>query len=188
MVELEKIRNGDKNQIEAIYNNHKGEFISWIVKLYHCSFDDASEVYHYAVITFYENVMNNKLTVLDCSVKTYLFAIGRKKYLQNLKSQQKFECNNNSHSLINLPDVQKTDALIKEQRLECVERGLEKLGEPGRSILELYYYHGKSMEEIAELLNYKNSATAKNLKYKCLNRLKKIVEEEQTMTQSNYYE
>jgi len=186
-VELDKIRNGDKTQIEAIYNNHRSEFISWIGKLYHCSCEDACEVYHYAVITFYENIMCNKLTVLDCSVKTYLFAIGRKKYLERLKSQKKFEYNND-HALINLPDVQKTDALIKEQQLECVERGLEKLGEPGRTILELFYYHGKSMEEIARLLQYKNSATAKNLKYKCLNKLRKIVEEEQQLTQSNYYE
>jgi len=62
------------------------------------------------------------------------------------------------------------------------------LGEPGRTILELYYYHGKNMEEIAELLQYKNSATAKNLKYKSLLRLKKIVAEEQNETKSVYYE
>ena len=187
-MELDKIRNGDQHQIEAIYNDHRAEFISWIVKLYHCPCEDAGEIYHYAVVTFYENVINNKLTVLDCSVKTYLFAIGRKKYLEKLKSQKKFDQNYAESTLINMPEVEKTDALIKEQRLECVEQGLEKLGEPGRTILELYYYHGKSMEEIAELLQYKNSATAKNLKYKSLLRLKKIVAEEQNVTQSVYYE
>lgn len=187
-MELDKIRNGDQSQIEAIYNNHRSEFISWIVKLYHCPCEDAGEIYHYAVTAFYENVISNKLMVLDCSVKTYLFAIGRKKYLENLKSQKKFNRSYDEHSLINLPDVQKTDALIKEQRLECVERALDKLGEPGRTILELYYYHGKSMEEIADLLKYKNSATAKNLKYKCLQRLKKIVEADQNVIQSMYYE
>lgn len=187
-MELDKIRNGDHSQIETIYNNYRSEFISWIVKLYHCNTDDAGEIYHYAVITFYENVISNKLKVLDCTVKTYLFAIGRKKYLETLKSQRKFDQNCSESALVNLPDVQKTDALIKEQRLDCVERAMEKLGEPGRTILELYYYHGKSMEEIAELLHYKNSATAKNLKYKCLLRLRKIVEEEQKVTQNTYYE
>ena len=187
-MELEQIRNGDHTQIEAIYNDHRAEFISWIVKLYHCPSEDAGEIYHYAVVAFYENVINNKLKVLDCSVKTYLFAIGRKKYLEKLKSQKKFDSHCSDNSLVDLPDVAKTDVLIKEQRLDCVERALEKLGEPGRTILELYYYHGKSMEEIAELLKYKNSATAKNLKYKCLLRLKKIVEEDQRVTQSKYHE
>jgi len=187
-VELDKIRNGDHSQIEAIYNNHRAEFISWIVKLYHCPSDDAGEIYHYAVVTFYENVINNKLKVLDCSVKTYLFAIGRKKYLETLKSQKKFNQNCDESTLVNLPDVQKTDALIKEQRLDCVEQAMEKLGEPGRTILELYYHHGKSMEEIAALLKYKNSATAKNLKYKSLLRLKKLVVEVQKETQIMHYE
>lgn len=187
-MELDNIRNGDQRQIETIYNNHRAEFISWIVKLYHCPSEEAGEIYHYAVIAFYENVITKKLTVLDCSIKTYLFAIGRKKYLEKLKSQKKFDQNYDESNLINLPDVQKTDALIKEQRFECVERAMDKLGEPGRTILELYYYHGKSMQEIAELLKYKNSATAKNLKYKCLMRLKKIVEADQQIIQSSYYE
>ncbi len=73
--------------------------------------------------------------------------------------------------------------------LGSVVRGLDKLGEPGRTILELYYYHGKSMEEIAKMLHYKNSATAKNLKYKCLLRLKKICQKEQKkVTESMYHE
>ena len=187
-MELEKILNGDKSQIDTIYKSYKAEFISWIVKLYHCSSDDAGEAYHFAIVTFYENVISSKLKVLDCSIKTYLFAIGRNTYLEKLKAQKKFEQNCNENVLINLPDVEKTDTLIKEQQFESVEHGLDKLGEPGRTILELFYYHGKSMEEIAELLQYKNSATVKNLKYKYLIRLRKIVEEEQKVTQSKYYE
>ena len=187
-MELDNIRNGDQRQIETIYYNHRAEFISWIVKLYHCPCEEARELYHYAVITFYENVISNKLKVLDCSVKTYLFAIGRKKYLEKLKSQKKITRDYNEASLVNLPEVQKTDALMKEQRLEIVERAMVKLGEPGRTILELYYYHQKSMDEIAKLLKYKNAATAKNLKYKSLMRLKKIVEKEQKGSQSKRYE
>ena len=186
-MELDQIRKGDHSQIESIYNKYRAEFISWLVKLYHCQREDAREIYHYTVVAFYENVISNKLKVLDCSIKTYLFAIGRKKYLEKLKSQRKFDPCISESAFVNLPEVQKTDALIKEQRLECVEHALEKLGEPGRTILELYYYHGKSMRQIAELLKYKNSAAAKNLKYKYLLRLKQIVEEVQKETQNMYY-
>ena len=186
-MELEAIRNGDQEQIEAIYYDYKAEFISWIKKLHHCCSADANEIWHYAVVTFYENIINNKLKVLDCSVKTYLFAIGKKKYLEKLKSQKRLEFHIDANNLVNLHDIQKTDALIKEQRLDCIERALEKLGEPGRIILELYYYHGKSMNEIAKLLKYKNSATVKNLKYKSILRLKKVVAEEEKK-QSIHYE
>lgn len=178
-MELDKIRNGDQHQIEDIYNRYRSEFICWIVKMYHCPTEDAGEIYHYSVIAFYENVISRRLKVLDCSIKTYLFAIGRKKYLEKLKSDKRAAKRYSDTTLIQLPDVQKTDGLMKEQQLECVEKGLSKLGEPGKTILELYYYHGKSMEEIAKIMHYKNPATAKNLKYKCLLRLKKICREEQ---------
>ena len=63
-------------------------------------------------------------------------------------------------------------------KLQLVSKGLEKLGEPCKTLLELYYFHDMSMDQIAENLDYKNRATAKNLKYKCLNRLRNIFKKE----------
>ena len=39
------------------------------------------------------------------------------------------------------------------------------------------------MEEITTTLDYKNANTAKNLKYKCMNRLKRLFEEEKVKSQ-----
>jgi RNA polymerase sigma-70 factor (ECF subfamily) len=157
------------------------------MKLYKCPLTDAREIYHYSVITLYENVVSKKLKMLNCSLKTYLFAIGRKKYLEKLKSERRFEKNLPEDALAQLPERQSDDVMVKERRLEKIERCLQQLGEPGRTILELYYYHGKSMQEIAMMLNYKNSATAKNLKYKCLNRLKKIVFQEEPISRAHQF-
>ena len=63
-------------------------------------------------------------------------------------------------------------------KLGMVETCLEQIGDPAKSLLELYYYHGMSMEEIAQKLGYKNSSTVKNLKYKFLNRLRKLYNEQ----------
>ena len=60
----------------------------------------------------------------------------------------------------------------KELKLQLVAKGLEKLGEPCKTLLELFYFNNMSMDEIASQLSYKNRATAKNLKYKCLGRLR----------------
>ena len=175
MTDIEKIRSGDNTIIEDLYKNNRNEFVSWLMKMYKCTPSDAREVFQYAVITLYENVVSKKLQILNCSMKTYLFAIGRKKYLEKVKSERRFDQNFTEDSLAQMPEIQSEDAFLKEHRLVQVERCLQKLGEPGRTILELYYFHGKSMQEIAAMLKYKNSATAKNLKYKCLNRLKKFV-------------
>ena len=48
------------------------------------------------------------------------------------------------------------------------------LGEPCKTLITDYYVKHMSMEEIADKFGYTNSNNAKNQKYKCLQRLKKI--------------
>ena len=55
-----------------------------------------------------------------------------------------------------------------------MERAMNSLGEPCKSLLEAYYLDKKSMVEIAGDFGYTNADNAKNQKYKCLMRLKKL--------------
>ncbi len=175
---LEKIRNGDKQQLSAIYDNYRVEFIGWITRNYRCSEEDAKEIFQLAIVTFYENVVSKKLERLDCSIKTYLFAIGKYKWMEFNKKSEKFQYGLENQRF-NIDNSDERDE-EKEQQLELVEHCLRSMGEPAKTILELYYYHGMSMEEIAKKLNYKNADTAKNLKYKSLMKLKKIFQNQST--------
>jgi len=55
-----------------------------------------------------------------------------------------------------------------------MEKSLKNLGEPCKSLLEAYYHQKKNMVEIAASFGYTNADNAKNQKYKCLMRLKKL--------------
>jgi RNA polymerase sigma-70 factor (ECF subfamily) len=176
-VVIEKIRNGDKRQLEAIYKAHKVEFVNWITGQYHCSEDDAKDIYQFAIITFYDNIRTEKLSVLNSSVKTYLFAIGKHKALEQKKASVKYRYLQEGQELP-IPDIGKWDDDLYEESLQLVEKCLKQLGEPCKSLLELYYFHGLSMDEIADKMNYKNRFTSKNLKYKCVNRLRRLYLEE----------
>lgn len=55
-----------------------------------------------------------------------------------------------------------------------MERALGSLGEPCKSLLEAYYLQKKDMTDIAKSFGYTNADNAKNQKYKCLLRLKKL--------------
>ncbi len=57
---------------------------------------------------------------------------------------------------------------------EMMENAINHLGEPCKSLLEAYYLHKKNMQDIAASFGYTNADNAKNQKYKCLMRLKKI--------------
>ncbi|MTI23147.1 sigma-70 family RNA polymerase sigma factor [Fulvivirga sp. RKSG066] len=69
-----------------------------------------------------------------------------------------------------------------EQQLENMENCLISLGHPCSEILKLFYYERKNMEEISINLGYKNADTVKNQKYKCLQRLRKLMKERRITT------
>ncbi|MEO1653708.1 MAG: sigma-70 family RNA polymerase sigma factor, partial [Bacteroidota bacterium] len=66
------------------------------------------------------------------------------------------------------------EAEEKEIQFNKMAEAMEKLGEPCRSILRDFYLKKMSMQEICEKMGYTNADNAKNQKYKCLQRLKKI--------------
>ena len=61
-----------------------------------------------------------------------------------------------------------------EIKIEVMNMSMTKLGEPCKSLIEDFYVHHLSMGEISDKFGYTNAENAKNQKYKCLQRLKKI--------------
>ena len=71
---------------------------------------------------------------------------------------------------------------VLEEQLKVAAASLEQLGDPCAQVLKHFYFDKLSMEQIADRLYYKNKETAKNLKHKCLKRLRKIFLEMQVKT------
>lgn len=174
---IEEIKKGDNNQLAMIYREYRSEFIAWITSNYSCSRDDAKDVYQVSILALHENILNNKLQKLRSSIKTYLFAIGKNKFLEFRKTESRIT-RDVDPAVIDLEEVSSWEYEEKELKLQVTESSLGQLGDPCKSLLELYYFHGLSMDEISERLNYKNRDTTKNLKFKCLTRLRKIFVQE----------
>ncbi len=174
---LEKIRNGDQKELAGIYHAYQSEFVAWLIKEHNCRREEAMDIYQVSIITLYENITNGKLQVLTSKLKTYLYSIAKHKVYEFRRNENKFDRSVGVNT-IELEELSNWDAIEKEQNLQIMERSLEKLGDPCKTLLELYYFHGLSMEEIREKIGYKNSATTKNLKCKCMVRLRKIFQKE----------
>jgi RNA polymerase sigma factor (sigma-70 family) len=169
---ISKIKGGDMTSLSAIYKTYRAEFISWVMNNFHCTREEAKDAFQVAIGTLYGNIMNNTITELRSSVKTYLFAIGKNKILEEKRESGRLI--HSEQEIISLPEISKWENQDYERKLQLVEGCLVKLGEPCRTLLELYYYHDISMEDIARKMHYKNSNTSKNIKHKCLARLRKI--------------
>ena len=52
---------------------------------------------------------------------------------------------------------------------------LEQMGDPCKSLLENFYFNQLSWDAIAEKMGYANAASARNQKYKCLEKIREIM-------------
>jgi RNA polymerase sigma-70 factor (ECF subfamily) len=174
---IQEIKNGNNTQLAEIYKAYRSEFVGWASNNYQCDKEEARDIFQASVITLYDNIIKEKLQQLNGSVKTYLFAIGKNKIMELRREDKKFDSSLEVQNL-DVVDEQDEEKQQKERQLKIVQHCLEKLGEPCRTMLELYYYHETGLESLAEMLHYKNGDTVKNLKSRCLLRLRELVTQE----------
>ncbi|MEM1136959.1 MAG: sigma-70 family RNA polymerase sigma factor [Bacteroidota bacterium] len=175
---LNQIRQGDEEALVKVYTKHKTEFINWSKKQYGLNNEQSEDIYQDTIIAFYNNIKSNRLVELNSSIKTYLFAIAKNLAVKSLKKSGRQLSEEN---IIVEPQTLKSDQVDEviqyNERIELIAGLVEKLKEPNRSILKLYYFQNLSMEEIAKKLNYKNDKVVKAQKVRCMNELKKKVRE-----------
>ena len=135
--------------------------------------DEAKDLYQEGFIAFYEQVGREGF-VLTCKIKTYLYSICRRLWLKKLNgSARKMKKISDDDDYV---DLGSDLAFLSENELkfELVGKVMDKLGEPCKSLITDFYIHDLNMNEISDKFGYTNSDNAKNQKYKCLQRLKKI--------------
>ena len=167
---LAGIKNGDRSALANLYrDNYK--MVSHFILSNNGSESDAKEVYQEAVIIFYEKVKTG-LLVLNCRISTFLYSISRRLWLRKLAEQKPFS--GKIEEFEEFIVIEQEPEEYTEANFESMASSMEMLGQPCRGIVEDYYLYNKSMQQISEKYGYTNADNAKNQKYKCLNRLKKL--------------
>ena len=171
------IRSGDERALAHLYRLH-WPMVSHFVLQNSGSEDDAQDVYQEGVVVFYEKVRDGSLE-LSCQIKTYLYAVCRRLWLKRLTSKSRFGVrllDDEEHGPY-LNTGAEEDLLAAEEqdrRFSTMSEALVHLGEPCRSLIEGFYLLDKSMQDLTTEFGYTNADNAKNQKYKCLVRLKKL--------------
>ena len=162
----------DRKAIETIYRENYNVVQALVLKN-SGSIDDAKDIFQEAMIVLYEKVQSEAF-VLNCQIKTYLYSVSRRLWLKRLAHQNRFLIIDEAeHDVINVEgDVD--DQEKHHMDFLMMERAMGSLGEPCKSLLEAFYLEKRTMQEIAFNFGYTNPENAKNQKYKCLVRLKKL--------------
>lgn len=169
---LKGLADGDKRTIEIIYKDHFNMIQSLIINN-NGSADDAKDIFQEALIVLYEKVCSGSFE-LNCQLKTYLYSVSKRLWLKKLNSSNRFVSGAEDLEAT-FPVEEEVEAHEKrDAEFEMMDKAIASLGEPCKSLLEAYYLKKQNMQVIAAAFGYTNADNAKNQKYKCLLRLKKI--------------
>jgi RNA polymerase sigma factor (sigma-70 family) len=136
--------------------------------------DDAKDIFQESVIVLYNKVKSGGFE-LNSKLKTFIYSVCRRLWLKRLSQKSR----NISGELLDLDNVEAVEQDLayheeKDAQFRQMERALQLLGEPCKTIIEDYYMQNRSMLDISEKFGYTNADNAKTQKYKCLQRLKKL--------------
>lgn len=169
---LEGLALNNRSVIESIYRDNYPVIQSFILNN-NGSSDEARDIFQEAMIVIYEKAVSGNFE-LNCQLGTYIYSVCRRLWLKRLQQLQRY------HNLVENTD----ETVAVEEDLELherynadfilMEKAMNKLGEPCKSLLDAYYIQRQNMQEIAASFGYTNADNAKTQKYKCLVRLKKL--------------
>ncbi len=169
---LEGLAASDKKAIETIYKENYNMVQALIINN-NGSADDAKDIFQEAMIVLYEKVRSGTFE-LNCQIKTYVYSVSRRLWLKKLQQQNRYSSQVESLESEVPVEEEIEDHEKRNIEFEMMDKAIISLGEPCKSLLEAYYLQKKNMQEIAASFGYTNADNAKNQKYKCLMRLKKI--------------
>ena len=135
--------------------------------------DDAKDIYQEAIIVLYNKIKTGQFE-LSSKLKTYIYSVCRRLWLKRLSQMNRYGGDIRDFEEYLPVDDEVDNHNERDVQFNKMENALQLLGEPCKTIMEDFYIHNRSMQEICERFGYTNADNAKTQKYKCLQRLKKL--------------
>jgi RNA polymerase sigma factor (sigma-70 family) len=170
---IRQLQQGDKPAMEYLYQQY-WPVIAHFVWLNQGREEEAQDLFQDGILILYEKLLQKDF-LPQCSLKTYLYAICRNQWLKRLRDEKVFMIQDSVDLLENIPDIteDKETAQPGDQELAQV---LQQLKEPCISLITEFYYQRMNLEQIAEKHHYASPNVAKQIKFRCLERLRKSLD------------
>ncbi|MEM6806155.1 MAG: sigma-70 family RNA polymerase sigma factor [Bacteroidota bacterium] len=164
-----------ENAVKILFDTHLG-FLFKIKRKFFLPEEDLQDAYVDAIIKLSTQISLGKFRG-DSKLSTYLYSIffnkcvdlSRKKQSHTLVLEESIlEREKSVENLLHLMEVKDEGMWIR--------KALDQMGASCKKVLMDWAYWGYSMEEIAQRNELKNAKTAKSLKYKCLKKLRSLLQ------------
>jgi RNA polymerase sigma factor (sigma-70 family) len=139
--------------------------------------EDGEDLFQEALLAICLRLRRKELK-LTCAFYTYLFEICRRLWLNKLRKRKKQKGVTFSDDELFKYTEDIVEDLTGLERERLYREKLKMIGEVCRNLLALVIFERRSMKEVADLMNFKSEQVAKTKKYKCKQRLVKLVQED----------
>lgn len=193
---IERLRNSDRNAMEAIYNNHRNSAMYYMKTMY-TDEEILKDVYQDSMVIVSQKVLEPDFD-LTCDFQGYINRICRNQLLNRVKDEQKQrsilsgdylnkhkdnsdgiekynEVKNSSRpNIVKAPSEIDTTPLNIEniKILNSVKEKMKELSDKCYEIINRTYLLQETNEIVADEMGYKDKAVFKNIKSRCFKRLK----------------
>lgn len=173
--ELDRLRAGDRQQVESLYDQCFGMIANWIVKNSGTQ-KDAEDVFQDALVSLYQRAREPDFN-LTCKLSTFVFSVAKNIWLYRLRTKGRHVATDfGVDDTLPQGDMQLADELIETADQEHVyQRNFDKLSALCKQILTLFF-NGYSMQEITRQMELTSDNATRKKKYHCKNELISLVE------------
>jgi RNA polymerase sigma factor (sigma-70 family) len=172
---IEGLRLNNDVVIRAVYKRFYPQIMRMVLNN-NGTEQEAKDVFQETVLVLYHRVQKQNF-ILSCALQTYLYSVSKRLWLKQLsKKSDILKLDERFYEDIDFADAETEVSVYeeREQNLNKMQESINELGEPCKTLLTDFYMAHLGMDEIAEKFGYTNADNAKNQKYKCLQRLKKL--------------
>lgn len=156
--DIKKIRQGDITPLGEVYKREKEDFFKWVKKyVWNVSESDLEDAFSDSIVILHRKILSGEKIQYS---KYYLYTIGKNCLLNTMRRNEK---NAELYGDIPWEDIQDDPWEIEKQILE---KALKELGDKSSQLLRLFYLEGKSLQEIKEIMGFKDIKTVSNRKAK----------------------
>ena len=175
---IKAIKSNDSVALKSLYASNYYKIECLVLKNSGTK-DHAKDVYQEAFICVWKNIKNDSFVPQnESALQGYLYQIARNKWMDVLRSKQfkktvhvsKLEYFEPADHGIEKND----DDIFKEQRIVDIMTVFKSMGSPCKELLTTFYFEKKSLRDIADDLQIEEN-TARNKKYRCMEKLRELV-------------
>lgn len=138
------------------------------------SAEHARDIFQEAFIAVWRSIQLDKFYPENETALTgYLFTIAKNKWLDHLRSGHHKKVIPLQQATV---ESQQEEALIEDENeyVISIKNNFKQLGENCKEVLTRFYYHKEPLKTIAKFFGW-TEATARNNKYRCLQRLRELI-------------